>query len=277
MDSQLGDSSDGTNGTFGSDDGCGQLPHATPDFQSHPSLDPALGGRPSMVTVNRFLVAPLLVLALWLTTAWGTEAALNRWWSPANGGVLSLSCGRDLQGRTLGSVSIAVPVKFAIVLDEEWRSHFGEAAGEEARTIMTRAAGFYRNLGIHATLLRVDNWMSPDTVSTPEDFLSRAEHEVVLRDADVAVIFTNQVLNGTGDGRAEVGGRYVFVSHHLAHGGRDEFVLAHEMGHIFGAHHGCDVPGFAGIMAESGFEQPPLVCPCTRRVLEINVDRFHGF
>jgi hypothetical protein len=174
-------------------------------------------------------------------------------------------------------LKIAVPVKVTIVLDEEWRSHFGDAAGEEARTIMTRAAGFYRNLGVQATLLRVDDWMSPDTVSVAEEFLDRAEHEVALQDADVAVIFTNQVLDGSEDGRAEVGGRYAFIRHHSAHGGRDEFVLAHEMGHIFGAHHGCDVPGFAGVMAESGFEQPPLVCPCTPRVLEINVDRFHGF
>lgn len=230
-----------------------------------------------MVSLNRFLVAPLLVLALWLTTALGTEAALNRWWSPTNGGVLSLSCGRDLQGRTVGGVRIAVPMKVAIVLDEEWRSHFGDTAGEQARTIMTRAAGFYRNLGVQLTLLRVDDWISPDTASAPKDFLSRAEHEVDLQNADVAVIFTNQVLSGTEDGRAEVGGRYAFIRHHSGHGGRDEFVLAHELGHIFGAHHGCDVPGFAGIMAESGFEQPPLVCPCTRRVLEINVDRFHGF
>ena len=230
-----------------------------------------------MVPMKRFLVAPLLVLALWITTAFAAEAALNRWWSPTEGELLNLSCGRDLQGGASSGVKMAVPVKVAVVLDEEWRSHFGDTAGEQARTIMTRAAGFYRNLGVQLTLLRVDNWTSPDTVSTAGAFLDRAENEVGLQDADIAVIFTKQELDGSEDGRAEVGGRYAFIRHHSGHGGRDEFVLAHELGHIFGAHHGCDVPGFAGIMAESGFEQPPLVCPCTRRVLEINVDRFHGF
>ncbi len=230
-----------------------------------------------MVPMKRLLVALFLLVALWASTAFGAEAALNRWWSPADGALLSLSCGQDVRESASVGLRTAVPVKVAIVLDEEWRSHFGDAAQEQARVIMIRAAGFYRNLGVHATLLRVEPWMSPNTVLTAGDFLVRAEDELDLQDADVAVIFTNQELDGSEDGRAQVGGRYAFVRHHSGHGGRDEFVLAHELGHIFGAHHGCDVPGFAGIMAESGFEQPPLVCPCTRRVLEINVDRFHGF
>ena len=229
-----------------------------------------------MVPMKRLLVGPLLLLALWVTTAFGAEAALNRWWSPTDGALLSLSCGHDLRGNVAVGMR-TVPVKVVIVLDEEWRLHFGDAAQDQARVIMTRAAGLYRNLGVQATLLRVEPWMSPDTVSVAGDFLDRAENEVDLQDADIAVIFTYQELDGSEDGLAEVGGRYAFVRHHSGHGGQDEFVLAHELGHIFGAHHGCDVPGFAGIMAESGFEQPPLVCPCTRRVLEINVGRFHGF
>jgi hypothetical protein len=28
-------------------------------------------------------------------------------------------------------------------------------------------------------------------------------------------------------------------------------------------------------MAEQGFEEPDLVCPCTRQILETNADRFH--
>jgi len=229
-----------------------------------------------MVPMKRLLVGPLLLLALWVTTAFGAEAALNRWWSPTDGALLSLSCGHDLRGNVAVGVR-TVPVKVVIVLDEEWRLHFGDAAQDQARVIVTRAAGLYRNLGVQATLLRVEPWMSPDTVSVAGGFLDRAENEVDLQDADIAVIFTYQELDGSEDGLAEVGGRYAFVRHHSGHGGQDEFVLAHELGHIFGAHHGCDVPGFAGIMAESGFEQPPLVCPCTRRVLEINVGRFHGF
>jgi len=33
--------------------------------------------------------------------------------------------------------------------------------------------------------------------------------------------------------------------------------------------------GLDGLMAESGVEQPALLCPSTRRVIETNVQRFH--
>jgi hypothetical protein len=65
------------------------------------------------------------------------------------------------------------------------------------------------------------------------------------------------------------------VRHHTDNHEQDEFVLAHEIGHVFGAHHGCNVPGLAGLMAESGVEQPVRLCPCTRRAIESNVQRFH--
>jgi hypothetical protein len=220
----------------------------------------------------RFVILAILV---WFGVALGVETLL-RLGTGASDDVVTLECGRRLIVPEPNRTASLVPFEAVLVLDEEWRTHFGDRAERVARLTVIRAVGHYRSLGIHAQLARVESWDSPNDVTSLHGLLHEVESEdMFLQDGDVVIALTNQDLADADDGFAAVGGRHVIVRHHAVHDGRDGFVLAHEIGHIFGAHHGCDAPGLAGLMAESGFEQPVRLCPCTRRAIESNVQRFH--
>ncbi len=219
----------------------------------------------------RFVVFAFLVV--WFGVALGVNTFLQLG-TATDSDSSGLECGRRLIVTTPNRTALSVPFKAVLVLDEEWRTHFGDRAEVAARLIVTRAVGHYRSLGIHVLPVRVESWESPDDLTSLHDLLDEVKSEGILRDADVVIVLTGQVA-GKADGSADVGGRYAIVRHHADHDGQDEFVLAHEIGHVFGAHHGCDVPGLAGVMAESGVEQPVRLCPCTRRAIESNVQRFH--
>ena len=65
------------------------------------------------------------------------------------------------------------------------------------------------------------------------------------------------------------------AEHHEQQPEKAEFVLAHEIAHLFGATHGCDLADHEGVLASQGFDEPELICPCTRQLLEANAARFH--
>jgi hypothetical protein len=220
------------------------------------------------------LIAALGFAALWLAVALGAQAAASALLD-GDDNVLALECGRRLPVTAPAPAAPLVPVEVLLVIDEEWQAHFGSDAEREARLVATRAAGHYRNLGIHVLPTRVVTWESPDSAATLSELLDRADAADLLEGEDVALIFTAQHDDSREDGDATVGGQSAIVRHHTDHGAQDEFVLAHEIGHVFGAHHGCDVPGLAGLMADRGIEQPARLCPCTRRAIEANVGRFH--
>ncbi len=222
----------------------------------------------------RFSIAALGFASLWFVVAFGAQAAGS---ALLNGddNVLVLECGRRLPVTAPAPATPLVPVEVLLVIDDEWQAHFGSDAEREARLVATRAASHYRNLGIHVLPTRVVTWESPDSAATLPELLDHADAAELLEGEDVVLVFTAQHVDGSEDGDASVGGRSAIVQHHIGHGSQDEFVLAHEIGHVFGAHHGCDISGIAGLMADRGIEQPVRLCPCTRRAIETNVERFH--
>ncbi len=184
-------------------------------------------------------------------------------------------CGRQLfvstdDGRVLRGESTRV----VLALDEEWRARFQDESNAVARSLLGEASSLFRGLHIHLLPVRTESWVSPDSVDSAEGLLSAARAAVSLDEADIVVALTGQPLT-QADGRAEIGGRYALVRHHPGKPERDAMVLAHEVAHLFGANHGCDLPGHSGLMAKGGFEEPGLICPCTQQVLERNAARFH--
>ena len=181
-------------------------------------------------------------------------------------------------GRRLSSVSedriVPRSARVVLAIDEEWYEEFGERAEPVARSILSDVSGLYRDIGLHLLPVRVTEWASPKELTSAEDLLVHVTDAVPLDGADLIVGLTGQVLPRV-DGFARVGGQVAVVGHHRGAPERDVLVLAHEIGHLFGAHHGCDIPGIAGVMAGTGFEDPLIVCPCTRTILEANVARFH--
>jgi hypothetical protein len=223
---------------------------------------------------GRFAFVVFGFVVVWSGVAFGVATFLQLGTATGDD-VLPQEWGHSLIATTSSRTALLGPFEAVLVLDEEWRGHFGDRAALEARLVLIRAIGHYRSLGIHVLPVRVESWESPNDLTSLPDLLDAAESEGMLRDGDVLIVLTGQDVAGTMDGFAVFGGRYAIVRHHTVHDGRDEFVLAHEIGHVFGAHHGCDVPGFAGLMAESGMELPVRLCPSTRRVIESNVLRFH--
>lgn len=215
--------------------------------------------------------ALLLLPAVWLLVALGAGAALEP--EPVNGP--PPECGRRLDQPT-AAVVVARSVRVAVAYDEEWEDALGTAAAVTARELLVDAAGFFRGLHIHLLPIRVERWRSPDSASTMEAIVGHAEDTIPRRGADIVVVMSAQPVGNDEDGYAQVGGRYAGALHHPGHPERDLQVVAHEISHLFGAHHGCDVPGFPGLMASAGFDDPSVICPCTRRILEANAHRFHS-
>jgi hypothetical protein len=224
--------------------------------------------------VSRGLVVVGLLPVVWV----GVYFAIGSLLSEAGPALLDadaeVGCGRLLVELDDGPVFHAASTRVALALDEEWRERFGEDATQEARLLLVEASGLFRSVDIHLLPIRVEDWESSDRYTTAAGLLREVKESIELGDADIVVALTAQDLHGQ-DGRATVGGRYAVIEQHVGHPERDAFVLAHEVAHLFGATHGCDLEGREGLLASKGFEEPGLICPCTRSLLEANAARFH--
>ncbi len=183
-------------------------------------------------------------------------------------------CGTQLViDASIDRVVRAQSTRVVLAIDEEWQARFWEDSRSAATSLLWQASTLFRALNIHLLPVRMETWQSPD-VADSAALLSAARSAIPLGGADIVVVLTGQEL-APADGRAEFGGRYALVGHHPERPERDAAVLAHEVAHLFGGSHGCDLPGHSGFMAKKGFKEPDLVCPCTRQVLEMNAARFH--
>lgn len=220
----------------------------------------------------RFAIAVTAVPVLWIATVLAGYAVQGTAVSPR---AHQLECGRQLTQPADESVPLTESVRVVLVTDEEWRATVGQL-GMAARHVVFDAASLFRGMSIHLLAVRSVDWVSPADATTIRDIWLAAREAVALTegDEDVVVVLSAQRRSTIQDGYANVGGRYVAVAHHPDHPERDAFVLAHEISHLFGANHGCDVAGRVGLMAAQGFDHD-LVCPCTRRILELNANRFH--
>jgi len=223
--------------------------------------------------VRGTLVVLVLLPVVWFGTYVASAQLLpaNAPTSEASG---AAECGRLLVQPDDGIVFHAASTRVVLALDEEWRERFGEDSTQVARALLVEAGGLFRRVDIHLLPIRVADWESPGQYTTAEQLLQVVRESVDRGDADIVVALTAQSLYGA-DGRAEVGGRYALIEQHPGHPERDAFVLAHEIAHLFGATHGCDLPGHDGVLATAGFAEPGLICPCTRQLLESNAARFH--
>ena len=215
----------------------------------------------------------LAFVAVWLVAAMATAGVLRLLGSDVASSLAPLECGRQLSSVSGERLTLR-SVRVVVALDEEWRVRFGDDSEAVARSLVSDVSGLYRDIGLHFLPVRFADWSSPDDLDSAEDLLAALSETMRVDNSDVIFGLSGQHLSGI-DGFALVGGQIAVVGHHPGRPERDVFVLAHEVGHLFGAHHGCDIPGLAGVMADSGFEDPLVVCPCTRAILEANVARFH--
>jgi hypothetical protein len=223
-------------------------------------------------TVSRYVLSLVALPTVWFAAVLSLDGVFE---AQADGdrGSDRFECGRHLTDPADG-VPLAESVRVVLVVDEEWRAALPDRQSSPARHLLLDAASLFRGVSIHLLPVRIVDWESPDDVTTIRDVWAAARDSIPLDDADVAIVLTAQERTSVQDGYAEVGGFYVAVAHHPEHPERDTLVLAHEISHLFGAHHGCDVPGREGLMAQRGFDRD-LICPCTRRILELNANRFH--
>lgn len=224
--------------------------------------------------MNRYVVSLIALPVFWFFAVFGVDAALEggtRPDHPAN----RLECGIHLTDLPDDALPLVESVRVVLITDEEWRDTIRGAQPSGARHVLLDAASLFRGVSIHFLPVRIVDWDSPDGIDTIRDVWAVARESIPIGDADVAMVLTAQARSTSQDGYAERSGRYVAVAHHPEHHGRDALVLAHEVSHLFGADHGCDVPGRAGLMTSRGFDRD-LICPCTRRILELNANRFHA-
>ena len=224
--------------------------------------------------MSRAIVLVVLLPVLWAGVYFATGSLLSGETPAAHDGEAEEECGRLLVEPSDGVVFHAASTRVVLALDEEWQARFGEDATQVARSLLADSGALFRSVDIHLLPVRVELWKSPDSLTSAVELLEVARESVDRADADVVIALTAQDLTGA-DGRAEVGGRYAIIEQHEGHPERDEFVLAHEIAHLFGATHGCDLSGHEGVLASKGFNESELICPCTRELLEANAARFH--
>ena len=222
----------------------------------------------------RFLLSLLLLPVAGLVVAGVAVVAASRW-LPSVETNASLVCGEALALPDHEGAFVVDSTRIVVAIDEEWRDESGAGSESEARKMITGAASLFRGVHIHLLTVRSVEWESPDELNSVRDLLDAAQKSILLEGADIAVVLTAQTVETSQDGHARIGDRYAIVARHPDQPERDVMVLAHELSHLFGAHHGCDLPDHDGLMASQGFNEPELLCPCTRRVLEMNADRFH--
>ncbi|MFQ5555374.1 MAG: M12 family metallo-peptidase [Acidimicrobiia bacterium] len=220
-----------------------------------------------------YLLSLVALPVVWLIVAFPVFDMVSG--TDGTGGSMALECGRRVTNDADDGVSVISSVRVIVSWDEEWSSLHGADAEARARRVVLDAGSLFRGVGIHLLPVGTTPWESPDGAASISALMKAAHQAVPLDGADIVAVLSGQEPKTTEDGFAEVGGRFVIVAHHPERPGRDAQVLAHEMSHLFGAHHGCDVPGYEGLMAEVGFEEPDIICPCTRRILEMNARRFH--
>lgn len=220
-----------------------------------------------------YLVSLVTIPVVWTAAALSVNEVLAP--APPGDGAEALECGVNLADQLEDGLPLAESARVVLVSDEEWRSVVPGPHPAEARRGLLDAAGLFRGMSIHLLPVRIVDWASPNDAATARDVWEAARQTVPLGDADIVVVLSAQERTTAQDGYAMVGGRYVVATHHPDNPEQDAIVLAHEISHLFGAHHGCDVPGREGLMAPKGFDHD-LICPCTRRVLELNANRFHG-
>lgn len=222
----------------------------------------------------RLLLVVLLLPAVWLATFAIAGAALSSTPVPAPEDNERI-CGRPLiveqaDGRTFLGASTRVLLAF----DQEWVTRYGDEAESVARALLVDVSALFRGLHVHLLPVQVTSWFSPAALTSAKELHDVVRQKIQPEGADIVVAMTGRELSQS-DGWGPIGGRYAVVGHHPAAPERDALVLAHEVAHLFGATHGCDLEGHEGVMASGGFDEPELLCPCTRRALEMNAMRFH--
>ncbi len=193
----------------------------------------------------------------------------------AVGEPVSLLCGHRVVAGPDPVVLQSQAIRVALATDEEWREVVPDPEGLQARRTLADAGGLFRGVGLYFVPVQVLELETSDHLSTVGELFDEIEVAGLNGQFDVVILLTAQSRSTSQDGKAVAGGRHAVVAHHPEAPQRDALVLAHEIGHLFGAHHGCDVPGQGGLMKSRGFDGGDLICPCTRRVLEMNAYRFH--
>ncbi len=220
-----------------------------------------------MVTI----LVPVLGM-VWVAAAFGIAGSIDAFGLWQSEPVHILECGSVLADPT-SAIGLQTSLKAAVVVDDGWQGLGID--GSEARSIVVEAAGLLRGTGVSITSVSVGRWNPPPEAKSPDDVLTAAKEYLPLGDADIIIVLTSR-SETRGDGAADVGGRYAVVQHHRGEREKDVAVLAHELGHLLGAYHGCDSPTGGGVMAATGFSNADLLCPCTRRVIEQNVSMLHS-
>lgn len=173
-----------------------------------------------------------------------------------------------------GTIRHAESVRVVVAVDEEWAEGSDGSVETEARRLLANTSATFRGIGIRFIPVKIVAWSSPDWALSADELLDSLQESVPVGAEHIVAGLSGQTTGKT-DGRAEVSGQYAFVRRHPGRQDLDALVLAHEFSHLFGARHGCDLPGVEGLMASRGFDEMFILCPCTRRVLQANAHRFH--
>ncbi len=213
----------------------------------------------------------LLLGAIWLAVAAGAARGMDALGLWQQDETLSVVCGRRF-GAATNSVPVVLPIRARVALDDAWAG-LGQDE-QQVRLLVVEAAGLLRGTGLSVVPVEIVRWNPPSSAKLPREVLEAAMVTVPLDGVDIVIVLTAGSTTRK-DGAADVGGRYVVVQHHHDARAKDVAVLAHEIGHLLGAHHGCDAGTDGGIMGTNGFSNAELLCPCSRGVIASNLAQFH--
>lgn len=223
------------------------------------------------IDVRLIGLSVLLLGVIWLTVAAGTARGMDDLGLGQQDETLSVECGRRF-GTATNAVPVVPPIRARVAIDDAWAG-LGQDE-QEVRLLVVEAAGLLRGTGLSVMPVEIVRWNPPSSARLPREVLEAAKDAMPLDGVDIVIVLTAGSTTRK-DGAADVGGRHVVVQHHSDARAKDVAVLAHEIGHLLGAHHGCDAGTDGGIMGTNGFSNAELLCSCTRAVITSNLAQFH--
>ena len=150
-------------------------------------------------------------------------------------------------------------VRVVLATDEAWRQTYGAGAEARASQLLTDVNHILEPARISLSIAEYRSWSSDRDSSSMSQLLAHLDDTVPARPGQLVIGLTGHQISKV-DGLAHVGHIHLVARLHPDRPERDAVVVAHEIGHLLGAHHHKCEHDYQCVMAPEGFSLPARWC-----------------
>ncbi len=167
----------------------------------------------------------------------------------------------------LGTIP-ARELRVVIAVDESWQQTYGAGAEARASQLLTDVNRILEPAGIALSVADYRSWSSAEYADSMSTMLAHVDDTVSPDPGQLVIGLTGRQISRV-DGLAHLDDSHLVARLHPGRPELDGLVVAHEIGHLLGAHHHeCDHDSVC-VMAPKGFSSPPTWC--SHHILEMQL------